>query len=312
MSISVVSDVAPLLAAGSLGVLAFLAARALLSAVQVRGAADRLARLAGDSVAPADQVEVGSEAYKVRLAFARYGIGAAGREPGVLWAARILLAAAVVLVIGVLGYPPLTWLAGPVIAWFAVDGMVSGAWMGMRRQIEQEVPTFLLRMSGTVQAEANVLSALEEVGATLNPGGPLQAWVGRFAARLQSGGRPAMQGMLEEGEVISPSLGLAVFEIARLWETGGTGYPQALAQAAENLAGILDGRAQAEAKAAGARRAILVVLGALVFVTAMLLRNPTLGVAARSPLVQIAYLVIAVWVAIGWSQVNSMIAEATT
>ena len=312
MSLNVVRDIAPLLAAGALGVLAFVGVRALLSALQVRGAAGRLSRLAGESAAPADEVEIGSQAYQVRLAFARFGVDAAGRESGVLWAMRILLGAALVLLIGLLGYPPLTWLAGPIIAWFVVAGMVSGAWMGMRRQIEQEVPTFLLRMSGTVQAEANALSALEEVGATLTPAGPLQAWVRRFAARLQSGGRPAMQGMLEEAEAISPSLGLAVFEISRLWETGGTGYPQALAQAAENLGGILDGRAQAEAKAAGAKRAILVVLGALVFVTAMLLHNPTLGASVRSPLVQLAYLIIAVWVAIGWAQVNAMIEEATT
>jgi predicted phage tail protein len=203
-------------------------------------------------------------------------------------------------------------MAGPVLAWFFVQGAVSGAWSAMRREVEMEVPTFLLRMSGTAQVQPNVQRALEEVEPTLNPNGSLRKWIHRFAARLQAGGRPALKEMLDEAEAISPSLGLAVFEIGRLWEAGGAGYPRALAQAAENLGFILDGRAQADAKAAGAKRAMLVVLGALLIVTGVMMRNPTISASIRSPVIQVMYLLIAVWVAIGWAQVNSMIEEAVT
>jgi hypothetical protein len=95
-----------------------------------------------------------------------------------------------------------------------------------------------------------------------------------------------------------------------LWETGGEGYARAFARAAENLMGILDGRVQAYAKAAGAKSAIRVVLGALILVSVFMMRNPEMALTIRSPLIQIVYLFIAVWVAIGWHQINSMIEEA--
>ena len=227
-----------------------------------------------------------------------------------LWLARILFAVVLTLLICWAGFPPLTLIAGPAIAWFVVGSLVEGAWTKMRREIEDEVPVFLSRMSGTVQAEPNVLRALEEVAETLNPEGPLRAWLRRLLARLSAEGRPAFRPMLEEAESISPSLGLAIFEVLRLWETGGEGYARAFARAAENLMGILDGRVQAYAKAAGAKSAIRVVLGALVLVSVFMLRNPEMGSSMRHPLIQIAYLVIAVWVAIGWHQINSMIEEA--
>jgi hypothetical protein len=300
----------PYIAGLAAAAIAYIAFEWLLHRIRVRGTAEVLERFAAGGEEEILVAAIGSDLYKVRLAFSRYGMNVADREGLALWAARILFAILLTLFIWWAGFPPLTLIAGPALAWLLVGSLVEGAWTKMRREIENEIPTFLSRMSGTVQAEPNVLIALEDVTETLIPEGPLRSWMRRFLSRLSAEGRPAARPMLEEAEAISPSLGLAIFEVLRLWETGGEGYARAFARAAENLMGILDGRVQAYAKAAGAKSAIRVVLGALILVSIFMLRNPEMAATIRNPLIQIAYLVIAVWVAIGWYQINSMIEEA--
>ncbi len=272
---------------------------------------DRVARFVEVEGEIESEVAIGSKESRIRLASQRVGLDVVGREQQALLIAKLLLGMILALIILWLGFPPMTMVMGWVIAWFTVDSYVDGTWIKMRHEIENEIPTFLSRMSGTVQAEPNVLLALEEVTNTLRPGGPLQVWMRRFTSRISTGGRPAFRPLLEEAESISPALGLTVFEIGRLWETGGEGYARAFARASENLMNILDGRVQAYAKAEGAKSAIRVVLGALVLVAVFMLRNPSLAQSMRSPLVQILYLVIALWVMVGWGQVNSMIEEVS-
>jgi len=283
----------------------------LLSIARTRDTGDRLARFTGVEEDTGPEAEVGSEVYKLRLAFAQRGINVAGQEEIALWGARVLLAGACALVIWWMGFPPLTIAIGPVIAWMVINGYVEGAWNQMRRGIEREIPNFLSRMGSTVQAEPNVLNALESVALSLEAGGPLQGWLRRFVARLQTAGKPALRTMLEEAEAISPSLGLAIYEIGSLWETGGEGYVQAFSRAAENLEDILEAGDTAEAKGAGARGAVRVMLIALIGVTAVMMRNPRMAASMHSPTVQIAYMATAVLVVFGWFQINSMIEEVT-
>lgn len=300
----------PFVAGLAAAVIVYLALDWLLHRLRVRGTTEVLERFVQEREEEKFVAAIGSDRYKIRLAFTRFGMDVSEREELALWLARILFAVLLTLLIWWAGFPPLTLVAGPAIAWFLVSSLVEGTWTKMRREIENEVPTFLSRMSGTVQAEPNVLLALEDVAETLNPEGPLRSWLRRLLSRLSAEGRPAFRPMLEEAESISPSLGLAIFEVLRLWETGGEGYARAFARAAENLMGILDGRVQAYAKAAGAKSAIRVVLGALILVSVFMMRNPEMALTIRSPLIQIVYLFIAVWVAIGWHQINSMIEEA--
>ncbi len=40
-----------------------------------------------------------------------------------------------------------------------------------------------------------------------------------------------------------------------------------------------------------------------------MIRNPAISASIRTPLVQLTYLAVAVWVAVGWNMVNGMIEE---
>ena len=289
----------------------YMATVRLLSLARKRDTGDRLARFVGVDEDAGPEAEVGSEAHKLRLAFSQLGINVTGMENSALWGARILLAFVCAFAIRWMGFPNLTIAVGPVIAWMVVNGYIEGAWAKMRRGIEKEIPNFLSRMGSTVQAEPNVLNALESVALSLEADGPLREWIRRFVARLQTAGKPALKPMLDEAEAISPSLGLAVYEIGSLWVTGGEGYVQAFSKAAENLEDILEASDTAEAKGAGARGAVRVMLMALVGVTLVMMRNPRMAASMSSPMVQIAYMAIALLVVFGWFQINNMIEEVT-
>ena len=70
----------------------------------------------------------------------------------------------------------------------------------------------------------------------------------RFIGRCQAGGITGDGRNAARGAGISPSLGIAVFEIGRLWETGGPGYVKAFDMAADNIGDAL------KARGAGARQ----------------------------------------------------------
>jgi len=277
-----------------------------------RGAARAMTDFAGvtGKREKAAEAEVGSEVHKVRLFFARWNMDVAGNEETYMLAARagsgIVLGVALV----VLGFPTLTFVAGLALGWMGVGGTVNAHWRRLRLAIEKELPTFLSRMAGTIQADPNVLDALDDVVETLEEGAPLQSWLRRFLRRMQSAGREAMDPLLTEAHALSPSLGLAMFQIKRLWETGGAGYTEAFSTASANLGGILEGRATAAAKADSARGAIRIILLALVGVTAVMTGSAQMRVAFANPIVQLAYLIIVVWVGIGWWYIDAQIDDA--
>jgi Flp pilus assembly protein TadB len=298
------------LAAISLAAVVYILMGSFMDRRHIRSTAGRLEGFVESAGAASSDVQVGSEVHRIRLAFERVRLDVRGREYEGLWAMRILLGTFLGLGIWWAGFPPLAALAGPVLGWAVVASLVETSWSGMRREIEVELPIFLSRMAGTIQATPNVLLALDEVIQTLTPDRPLRRWMGRLAETLQRGGKPAIEGMLQEADTISPSLGLTVFEIGRLWETGGKGFSDAFSRAAENLGEILDSRARADSKGAGMKSAIRIMLATLVLVVIVMLRNPAVAASIRSPIVQFMYLAIIVWVGIGWSFVTGMIEEA--
>lgn len=291
------------------GALAF-AVYALIQALPKgsRKSNKRLQHFAG--VDEASKVEVGSTAHRIRLAFLSFGLDVSGNEDAALWSAR-LGAVGLVTVIGTaFSLPLFIALALGGAGWIVVDSVIQARWQEMVVKIEKDVPTFLLRLAGTVQVETNVLNAISEVAETFDPKSPLRSWLERFLAQCQSRGQAGLQAMLVEATAISSALGLAVFEIGRLWETGGEGYTRSFAVAADNLSNILQARGMANAKGDGARGAIRIVVLSLAAVMIFLIRTPQFGPVIKEPIMQLAYAAIIAWVAYGWKFINTMIDEA--
>ncbi len=254
---------------------------------------------------------VGSNAYKIRLACTGFGLDVAGREELARWAAYILVSLAAAVPIAISSLPPMVYLVAPAVAFVAVNGVINSRWNNIRLGIEKEIPTLLLRVSAVVQASPNVLDALTEVTASLNPDGPLKAWMERFTQRLQSSGQKGLEDALTEATAISPSLALVVIEIGRLWETGGIGYIEAFRLVSDNLAGILEARAQAAAKSAGAWGTVRIILLALGFAIYMVMGNPGTAHMFHAWYAQLGLLAVLIWAAVGWNIIGDTIQEAT-
>lgn len=309
MDISAMLKVAlPILAAGTA---AFIVYRLVgLVATQRSGAARALAdytALSQKSSGHGKTAMMGSKAYQIGLAFSSYGLHVSGWEETALLLAYALAGLCLVLPLMFLGFPLAICLAAPFLAYVMVNAFVDGKWSQVRMDLEKELPTFLLRLSSFLQASPNLIQALDEVAEGLDPEKPLQAWMKRFAAELQATGKGGLERMLEEAGDISPSLVLAVVEIGRLWETGGQGYTRALKLAAENMANLLETRAQAHAVAAGAWGTARTILIALSITLGATLTNPVSRPAMNTPLVQIALLFALIWAGLGYGQIKELV-----
>jgi len=273
------------------------------------GRRNRLTQFAGLNDSRAT-VAVGSAAFRVRLAFQKWGLDVTGHEMEALWLARIIAGVVLGGLLLAFGLPPLLAVAGFAVVWFVLDGLVADAWRQMVNALERDVPTFLTRLASVAQVTPNALVAVGEVAETFSASSPLRAWLERFTARLQAQGRSDLADLLAEAQLISPALGVAVYEIGRLWETGGEGYLAAFAQTADNLGEVLSGRAQAMAKGEGAKGSMRVIVVVLVEVMFIFLRTPLFASALRQPVLQAVYAGLVVWIALGWNITGGMIEEA--
>jgi len=254
-------------------------------------------------------IRTGSFEHRVRLAALQYRLNVVGKESLYYYGAIVAIALVFWAALVFLGVPAVLYLLAPVLGWVVVSGQVNGAWQKMRLALEKELPTFLLRMSATIQATPNVPEAIADVTASLDPAGPLQAWMKRLLAAIQTGGRRGLEEMQDEAAAISPSLMMAVMEIERLWETGGSGYVEAFRLASDNLASILEGRAMAAAKADGAWGTVRVILLALGGSLVVAMSSAAGGGLFDTPAVQIGLLLALAWAALGWNVIGDMIRE---
>ena len=284
----------------------------LLAAWRGRGRAARTLADYYQPLAPQEEhpVRTGSFEHKVRLAALQYRLNVAGKERLYYYGAVVILTLVALLGLVTLGVPPTLYLLAPLVGWVVVSGRVNGAWQKMRLALEKELPTFLLRLSATIQATPNVPEAIADVTASLDPSGPLQAWMKRLLTAMQTAGRKGLEEMREEAASISPSLLMAVMEIERLWETGGSGYVEAFRLASDNLAAILESRAMAAAKADGAWGTVRVILIALGGALVVAMSSATGGGLFDTPAVQIGLLLALAWAMLGWNVIGDMIREA--
>jgi hypothetical protein len=300
----------PLMTGGALAWIAYQLAAWILSLL--KGSEKALLDFKSNHEASGTQPEVpiGSEVYRLRLAFSGFGLDITGWEKAAKIFAWGLISLGIVLPMILSGFPVLIYLFGPVLGWVIINSLIRGKWEKVRNQMEKEIPLLLTRLSGSLQTSPNVIEALNEEAENLEPGGPLQAWVFRLVQRVQSGGLGALQELQEEAKDISPALLLVVVEIERLFETGGQGYAQAFRVTAENLSGILETRAEAYATAEGAWGTVRLIALALGGAVASILLNRSISL-GDNPLVQIAVLLAATWAGVGWWYIGDMIQQAT-
>jgi Flp pilus assembly protein TadB len=301
-----------LAAAGTLAYMVYFLLERLLAYTSGPGRAlDAYARRSGAEDAGAAQAELGSRAYKICLAFSAYGLDVGGWEMPALYlaygVAAIFLCAPVLL----FGLPTSLLIAALFLGYLLVNALVEGRWERLRQQIEKEIPTLLIRLSSLLKANPNLIETLDSVADGLDPDRPLKPWVKRLASRLQSSGRRGLEEMQLEAQSISPSLLLAVVEIGRLWETGGKGYSDALRMASENVADLVQTRAQANAVASGAWGTTRTILLALGFTLGAVLVNPVSKPAFQTPLLQLGLLLLVVWGGFGYWQIRDAIASVT-
>jgi hypothetical protein len=294
------------LVAGSLGFAAFFLVRILFS---IRRPGGRLAQFAR-AEASVSTGDTGTADHKVRLAFSSFGLDVSGNERLARLLAWLGLGTLMALLMLVVQASLLMVPASYAASWFLLETQIQGAWVKLVQGMEKEIPIFLSRLASTVQIESNVLEAMNEVAETLDAKGPLREWMLRFIGRCQAGGQQALEEMQAEAQSISTSLGITVFEIGRLWETGGPGYVTAFAMAAENIGDALQARALAHAKGQGAKGSIRAILFALIAVMVFLFTTPQFSSSMQDPAIQIAYAFILGWMFFGWSMIDNMITGA--
>ncbi len=301
----------PALAAVALAMIGYLISRRLLAGLGGKSSVNRLEAFAGTAANPkAAAVPVGSTAHRLRLAFARVGIDASGREGFYLWSARIVAGTALILLLLIAGLPLLTSLIGLVAGYVLVDGLVKRTWNKMRTDVEAEIPTLLSGLKSAISTAPNVPQALADTAKTLKAGGPLRSWAEKAASRMHAEGQPCLEGLRKEAAAISSSLAVCVELIGRMWTTGGAGYAQAFESAADNLRDVLGARVLARARGSGAQSTTNLLMG-LAFITIVFLnRNPAMAASVRTPLVQGAYAAIFLMIVYGYTMINSMIENA--
>ncbi len=277
--------------------------------MQIKRPGGRLTQFGGAAEEKA-AVDTGSRGHKIRLVFSSFGLDVSGNETMSLVLAWLAAGTIMGLVLLAVGAPLLMIPAGYVASWFLVDSQLNSVWVKLVHGIEREIPVFLTRLASTVQIESNVLEAINEVSETLEPKGPLKEWMQRFIGRCQAGGIQALDEMLLEAQAISTSLGITIFEIGRLWETGGPGYVKAFNMAADNIGDALKARALAHSKGDGAKSSIRMIVLALVGVMVFMFATPQFSASMQDPTIQLLYAFILGWMFFGWSMIDSIIEGA--
>ena len=284
-----------------LAILTALAAGATMAVVAQRLAlAPRGGRaLAAYRTAPAaqaDDLDINSALGLIKPVYGKYVYAAA-----VSGAFGILLVA---------GMPLAPAIGGAALAYVLADEFLKGRPRRARLAVEQELPTFVSRLGGMLLVTGSPRVAVEEVTETLLADKPLRVWMERLLAGWQTRGEAFLATAHLEANAISPLLGLTVYQVRRLAETGGAGGALAFATTAEELSAILEARAVAGAKADGARQAVLTMLVIMAVILGIMLSSPTIRQGYADPSAQLIAAGALAVMGFGYITLNGMIADA--
>jgi len=255
-----------------------------------------LAAYRAEGATPAVEVDINQALGLVKPAYARY--------------LYLLAVAGVAGVLLLAGMPLAPALGGGALAYVLADELLKGGPRKARLAIEQELPTFVSRLGGMLLVTGSPRAAVEEITATLMADKPLRIWLERLLSGWQAQGEAFLAQAHLEANRISPLLGLTVYQIRRLAETGGAGATKAFATTAEELSAILEARAVASSKAAGARQSVLTMLVIMAVILGIMLASPTIRQGYRDPTAQLVAAGALAVMGFGYVTLNDMIAEA--
>lgn len=224
-----------------------------------------------------------------------------------VYAATVLGALGALLLAGMPFAPA---VGGAALAYVLADEFLKGRPRKVRLAIEQELPTFVSRLGGMLLVTAAPRTAVEEVTATLLEGRPLRIWLERLLAGWQARGEAFLVTAHLEANAISPLLGLTVYQVRRLAETGSAGAARAFGTTAEELSAILEARAVAGAKAEAARQAVLTMLVIMAVILGIMLASPTIRQGYADPTAQLVAAGALAVMGFGYLTLNGMIADA--
>jgi len=253
--------------------------------------------------------DFGSEVFKIRLAFQKMGIDVYQREKLALNLTRLALSIALVSVLHfVFNFPVTSSMVGIVISLMVTNSFVDQAWKKMCNDIDKEIPIFLSGFTSTIQVNPNVLQAVEEESSVLAADSPLKHWLqDRFVRNGQDRGVSAIDEVVEEAFRISNSLGIMVFLMGRLWQTGGTEWKRSFALAATNLEGVMEAKMLGIAAGSAAKGAVLVVAGITLGLILFLASSAVFAQTTKSFLVQAVYVGTILMMVFGYSIMSNMI-----
>jgi hypothetical protein len=223
---------------------------------------------------------------------------------------RLAAGALPALLLLLFGFPVAPAVAGGGLIYILTNAFLNSQWRKLRVKLEQELPTFVSRLAGTLLVTNAPLKAIAEVADTLSEESPLNGWLQRLLSGTRLEGRRFIEQARAEAAVISPSLALVIFELGRLLETGGAGFTRAFATTAEELSAILEARAVAGAKAESARGAVFMMLGIMGVIMVLMISSPNIRQGFQNPAVQVVTALALAVMAFGYGFLNSLIDEA--
>jgi hypothetical protein len=209
-----------------------------------------------------------------------------------------------------LGYPvvPAAGISG--LAFILVDEYLKGKPLQVRTQIEQELPPFLSRLSGSLAVTDAVRKALDDAIRALPEVSPLAIWLDHCLRGVNQEGLAFYARARTEAQQISPMLAIVVFQISRLSETGGSGFSESFTILAEELGARQEARAVAGAKAGAARQAVLMMLGIMAGIMVMILGSPGMRQNFATPVAQLTSIICFSVMGFGYTYLHGMIADA--
>lgn len=209
-----------------------------------------------------------------------------------------------------MGLPLIPALGLAALGYILADTFLKGRWRKARLAVEADLPLFVSQLGGQLLVTQAPLKAVEEVVGNLAEGSVLRLWLARLLKGLRLEGSAYLDKARAEAMQITPLLGLVLYEIGRLAETGGTGFAVAFTTTADELSAILEARAVAGSKAEAARGAVLTMLVIMGIVLGMMLSSPSIRAGFSAPTAQLVAGAALAAMAFGYVFLNGMINDA--